>query len=68
MTSSQFEAIKNRLLSEIRFLEKEFLAPLRKLELPYKSIKPTDFTEIVLGTLPVSMIELFCDLAEKNGN
>jgi V/A-type H+-transporting ATPase subunit I len=63
----KLEAEKNELLSEIRFLEKEkeFLNPLEGLELPLRSLKPTDSTDILLGSLPLSQEEALNDLAEK---
>ncbi len=63
----KLEAEKNELESEIRFLEKEeeFLSRLEGLELPLRSLKPTDSTEILLGSLPLSAEEAFKDLAEK---
>ena len=63
----KLEAEKNELLSEIKFLEKEeeFINPLEGLELPLRSLKPTDSTEILLGFLPVSQEEALKDLAEK---
>jgi len=63
----KLEAEKNELLSEIKFLEKEkeFLSPLEGLELPLKSLKLTDSTEILLGSLPLSQEEAFKELAEK---
>jgi V/A-type H+-transporting ATPase subunit I len=63
----KLEAEKNELLSEIKFLEKEdeFLNPLEGLELPLRSLKPTDSTEILLGSLPLSQEEAFKELAEK---
>ncbi|NIO48679.1 MAG: hypothetical protein GTN73_04460 [Candidatus Aminicenantes bacterium] len=63
----KLEAEKDELLSEIRFLEKEeeFLNPLEGLELPLRSLKPTDSTEILLGSLPLSQEQSFKELAEK---
>jgi len=63
----KLEAEKNELLSEIRFLEKEgeFLSPLEGLELPLKSLKPTESTEILLGFLPLSQEDALKELAEK---
>ncbi|NIM59582.1 MAG: hypothetical protein GTO16_11670 [Candidatus Aminicenantes bacterium] len=63
----KLEAEKNELLSEIKFFEKEeqFLNPLEGLELPLRSLKPTDSTEILLGSLPISQEEALKDLAEK---
>ena len=63
----KLEAEKNELLSEIRFLDKEeeLLNPLEGLELPLRSLKPTDSTEILLGSLPLSQEEAFKKLAEK---
>ena len=65
--TEKIEAEKNELLSEIRFLEKEeeFLNPLEGLELPLRSLKPTDSTEIILGSLPLSQEGAFKELAEK---
>jgi V/A-type H+-transporting ATPase subunit I len=63
----KLEAEKNELLSEIKFFEKEeeLLSPLEGLELPLKSLKLTDSTEILLGSLPLSQEEAFKELAEK---
>lgn len=63
----KLEAEKNEVLSEIKFLEKEdeFLSPLKGLELPLKSWKPTDSTDILLGSLPLSREEEFQEMAEK---
>jgi V/A-type H+-transporting ATPase subunit I len=63
----KLEAEKNELLSEVKFLEKEeeFLNPLEGLELPLRSLKPTDSTEILLGSLPLSQEGAFKELAEK---
>lgn len=63
----KLEAEKNELLSEIKFLEKEeeLLFPLEGLELPLKSLKPTDSTEILLGSLPLSQEEAFQKIAAK---
>ncbi|MFQ6108667.1 MAG: V-type ATP synthase subunit I [Candidatus Aminicenantales bacterium] len=57
----EIEAKKNELLSEIKFLqrEKESLFPLENLDVPIKSLKPTDSTEILLGRLPLSQLEEF---------
>ena len=57
----KLEAEQAEVLSEIRFLEKEeeFLFPLKGLDLPLKALKPTDSTEILLGSLPVSKLEDF---------
>lgn len=62
----ELEARKNELASGIRFLEKEreFLSPLKALELPLKSLEPTDSVEILLGTLPLSRQEDFQKMAE----
>ncbi len=63
----KLEADKNELISEIRFLEKEeeFLNPIEGLELPLRSLKPTDSAEFLLGSLPLSQEEALKDLAEK---
>lgn len=63
----KLEAEKNEVLSEIKFSEKEdeFLSPLKGLELPLKSLKPTDSTDILLGSLPLSREEEFQEMAEK---
>jgi len=63
----KLEAEKSELLSEIKFLEKEkdFLDQLKDLTFPVTSVKPTDLTEIVLGSLPLSQFEDFQKLAEK---
>jgi V/A-type H+-transporting ATPase subunit I len=63
----KLEAEKNELLSEVKFFEKEeeFLKPLESFELPLRSVKPTDATEILLGSLPLSQEEAFKQLAEK---
>ncbi len=57
----ELEREKNELLAEIRFLEKEqeFLAPLERLEIPIKKLKPTESTEISLGWIPHSRTEDF---------
>lgn len=62
----KLEARKNELISGIRFLEKEweFLSPLKALELPLKSLEPTDSVEILLGTLLLSRQEDFQKMAE----
>ena len=63
----KLEAEKNELLSEIKFLEKEkeFLSPLDGLGLPLRSLKPTDSTEILLGSLPLSQEEAFQKIVGK---
>ncbi len=63
----KLEAEKNEVLSEVKFLEKEveFLSPLKGLELPLKSWKPTDSRDILLGSLPLSREEEFQEMAEK---
>lgn len=63
----RLEARRNELLSEIRFLERErdFLSPLEDLCLPVASVKQTDSTEIVLGSLPLSQFKGLEELAEK---
>ena len=63
----KIEAEKSELISEIKFLEKEkdFLSLLKDLCLPVSSVKPTDSTEIVLGSLPLSQLEGFQKLAEE---
>ncbi|MFC2170022.1 V-type ATP synthase subunit I [Acidobacteriota bacterium] len=55
----KLESEKNGLISEIRVLEKdlEFFEPLKELDLPVKSVKSTDFTEVILGILPKSRHE-----------
>lgn len=64
----EIEAEKSELLSEIRFLEREeeFLFPLNKLELPIKFFKPTDSTEILFGWLPLSELEAFEEMADRD--
>jgi len=63
----KLEEEENELLSEIKFLERErdVLVPLKGLLFPVTSVKPTDSTEIVLGSLPLSHFEGFQKLAEK---
>jgi len=57
----------NEVLSEIKFLEKEeeFLYPIKNLSLPIKSLRPTDSTEILLGSLPISNYEDFQEISKK---
>lgn len=63
----ELEAKKGELLSEIRFLEREqvFLFPIKNLELPIKSLSPTDSTEILLGWLPLSQLDAFQNMANE---
>ena len=63
----KLEAEKNDVLSHIKFLEKEkeFLRPLEGLDLPVKSVKPTEATEILLGSLPLSRLEEFQKLIDE---
>lgn len=63
----EIEAEKSELLSEIKFLEREeeFLFPLKNFEMPIKSLKPTDSTEILLGWFPLSQLEAFEKMADK---
>lgn len=63
----KLEAEKNELLGEIKFLEREkdFLSPLEELSLPVSSVEPTDSTEIVLGSMPLSQFEELQKLAEE---
>lgn len=63
----KLEAEKNDVLSHIKYLEKEkeFLRPLEGLDLPVKSVKPTEATEILLGSLPLSRLEEFQKLIDE---
>ncbi|KPJ69913.1 hypothetical protein AMJ44_01805 [candidate division WOR-1 bacterium DG_54_3] len=63
----KLEAEKSELLSEIKFLERErdFLSPLKELRLPVSSVEPTDLTEIMLGSMPLSQFEDLQKLAEE---
>lgn len=64
---AELEAKKNELAAEIRFLEKEneFLSPLKNLELPVRSLRETDSTDIVLGSLPLSRQEDFEEMIKE---
>ena len=50
---------KNDILLHMKFLDKEaeFLSPLRGLALPVKSVRPTQMTDIVIGSLPAARLE-----------
>lgn len=63
----ELESIKDEVVSEIRFLEKEkeFLSPLEGFELPIDSVRPTDSTEVLIGILPFSNYEDFKKIAEE---
>jgi len=62
----EIEKVKNEFLSEIKFLEKEeeFLLPLGNLELPVKSARPTESTDIFLARLPLSQWTSFQEMIE----
>lgn len=62
----QIEEEKNELLSEIRFLEREYeyLSPFKDLELPIISLEPTESTEIFLGWLPLSQVNALQEMFE----
>jgi len=61
------EEEKAEVLSEIRYLEKEeqFLRPLKTLKTPIKWLKPTEFTQILLGYLPLSQLDALQILVEE---
>lgn len=63
----EFEDGENELLSGIKSLEKEkaFISPLESLELPLRSLKGTDSTEMLIGWLSPSKYEDFEKLAEE---
>lgn len=62
----KIETKKNELLSELKFLKKEmeFLDPFKGLELPLGLLKPTETTEVLIGSLLVSRYE---DLQKISG-
>lgn len=53
------ESDKSNLASHLKFLEREeeWLEPLRDLEIPIKSVQPTDATRLLLGYLSLSRLE-----------
>jgi V/A-type H+-transporting ATPase subunit I len=65
-TIEKLEVEKNELLSRIRYLEKEkeFLFPLKGLELPLRLFKLADSVEVLVGTLPPARYGDLMKLAE----
>jgi len=62
----QLQADRNDLTSHVKYLgrEEQFLDPLLGLDLPVKSVEPTDKTEIMIGFLPASGLSNLEALAE----
>jgi len=64
----QNESEINNLTSHLKFLEreKEWLEPLRELEIPIKSIQRTDATHIILGFVPLPQLAGIENLADQS--
>ncbi|MGD9345385.1 MAG: V-type ATP synthase subunit I [Candidatus Aminicenantes bacterium] len=62
------ESDRNDLVSHLKFLEREeeWLEPLQDLEIPIKSIQPTDATRLLLGFLSLSRLEDIEKLRDEN--
>ena len=65
----KIEAERNDLLSELRFLKREleFLDPFKSLELPLGLLKPTETTQVLIGSLLVSRKEGLEKMSEEEG-
>jgi len=61
------ESDKNNLVSHLKFLEREeeWLEPLHDLEIPIKSIKPTESTRLLVGFLSLSRLQDIETLQER---
>lgn len=62
----KLEREESEVLSYIRFLKKEeeLLTPFQGLNLPVLSVRMTDSTEVLLGSLPISRFEEFQEKSE----
>ncbi|MGD8539998.1 MAG: V-type ATP synthase subunit I [Candidatus Aminicenantes bacterium] len=61
------ESDKNELNSHLKFLarEREWLEPLRELEVPIKSIRPTDTAQVILGYVSLPQLAAIENLADQ---